>query len=305
MEIETLRIFREVAERRSFAAVARARDVDPSAISRSIAVLEDELGLRLLQRSTRAMALTEAGARYLSGVDVAIAALEQAQEAASLTRSTPTGTLRLTTSASFAEACLLPRLAAFRARFPQLELELVLSAENLDLVAEGIDLAIRLAPGAQGDLVASRLMATRYRVVASPDYLARCGAPRTPAALSASDCLRFSFPGFRSLWRFRRGRTVTEVPVRGSFLMSSGSALRLAALDGLGPALLADWLIGADLRTGRLVDLFPAFEVTATEFDTAAWLIYPSRAHLPLKLRVVIDFLREVFAAPARDSGGR
>ncbi len=128
--------------------------------------------------------------------------------------------------------------------------------------------------------------------MASPAYLEREGALRAPSNLRDRTCLRFALPEFRSRWLFRHAGVTEEIPVKGDIVISSVLALRAAALGGLGPALLADWLIGEDLAAGRLIDVFPAHEVTATSFDTAAWLLYPSRAYLPQKVRATVDFLR-------------
>ena len=162
-----------------------------------------------------------------------------------------------------------------------------------DLIADRIDLAIRLAPSYRGDVVGSKLFATRYRIAASPAYLAREGTPKKPGDLSDRSCLLFPLPGFRDRWLFRRGTALEEVPVQGNLILSTALALRSAALDGLGPVLLADWHLDDDIAQGRLVDLFPHHEVTATTFDTAAWLLYPSRNYLPHKVRATIEFLRK------------
>lgn len=195
-------------------------------------------------------------------------------------------------AAAFGHTCVVPLLSAFRKAFPRLELELILSDTNLDLVADRIDLAIRLAPSYRADVTGVKLMPTRYRVVASSAYLAREGTPKRPNDLGEHDCLRFTLPDYRSRWLFRRDDTVTEVPVRGRLLVSNALALRSAVLDGIGPALLGDWLINDDLAAGNLTDLFPDFEVAATSFDTAAWLLYPSRGYLPRRVRVAIDWFR-------------
>ena len=141
--------------------------------------------------------------------------------------------------------------------------------------------------------VAWAQLTTRYRVCASPDYLQRAGKPSLPADLAGHDCLMFTLAAFRNTWKFQtsEGR-LEEVAIDGHFSFSSALALKSAALQGMGPALLADWMTDEDVRAGRLIDLFPRYQVTATNFETAAWLIYPSRSFLPLKTRVMIDFLK-------------
>lgn len=292
MDVESLRLFVEVARRGSFAAVARDRDADPSSVSRAVAALEVELGLRLFQRSTRRLALTEAGALYLARVEAVADEVERAREEALAVSTGPVGRLRLTASVAFGQRCLVPLVPEFRASFPALGVELLLTDANLDLVAERVDLAVRLGPPIEAEVVGTKLSDTRYRVCAAPAYLARAGSLRVPDDLREHRCLLFTLPEFRSRWLFRRGGEVRAVPVSGDVIASSALALRDLALAGSGPALLADWLIGEDIGRGLLVDLFPRHQVTATSFDTAAWLLYPNRSFLPNKVRVAIDFLK-------------
>ena len=294
MDIDSLRICIEVARRGSFAAVARDRNLDPSSISRIISSLEENLGFRLFQRTTRRMALTLEGERYLGRITTVVEELDRAREEILTTKGKPAGTLRLTTSVAFGHIWLVPLLPQFRNRFPQLKLELRLSDTNLDLVSERIDLAIRLAPRITADLERIKLFDTRYRVCASPDYLHRAEALNNPSDLQRHRCLLFDLPGYRSLWMFRSGTGERqEVGVDGDIVISSALALRTCALAGLGPALLADWAIGDDLAAGRLQDVFPTYDVTATEFQTAAWLVYPSRSFLPQKVRTTVEFLQQ------------
>lgn len=293
METAQLRVFLDVIKRGGFAAVARDSNVDPSSISRAVASLESDLGTRLFQRTTRRLTLTEAGEALSTRVGPLMDELERAREEVTSIGSEPSGTLRLTASVAFGQICLVPILSAFRRAFPRLKLELLLTDTNLDLIADRIDLAIRLAPSYRGDVIGSRLFATRYRIVASPSYIAREGAPKTPPDLSARSCVLFPLPDFRDRWLFRRGTKLQEVPIQGNLVLSTALALRSAARDGLGPVLLADWHLHDDLAQGHLVDLFPHHEVTATTFATAAWLLYPSRSYLPHKVRATIEFLRK------------
>lgn len=297
MDIQSLRIVALVAKQGSFASAARVLGVDPSSVSRTVAGIEAALSLRLFQRNTRVLRITEEGDIYLRRLLPLLEELDHAREAASHARSSPSGVLRLTASVAFAHECIVPHLSAFGELYPELTMELLPSDAMLDIAAEGIDLAIRLAPAPEGDLVTTRLLRTRYLVCASPDYVARAGQPSDPHTLSELDCLRFALPAYRTRWRFRAlEEEPFEVPVGGRLIISNALSLRQAARDGLGPALLADWLVARDLEAGRLVSLFPDYECTATSFDTGAWAMYPSRSYLPRKVRVMIDFLRERLA---------
>ena len=305
MDIASLRLLLAVARAGSFAGAARALDIDPSSASRGVAALEAELGLRLFHRSTRRLAFTEIGAAYLPHAEAALAELEAGWEEASALGRGPSGTLRMTASLAFGQARLVPLLPAFRAAFPALRLELLLSDARLDLVAERIDLALRLGAREGAPGIGAKLFPTRHHVCASPGWLA-AHPLAVPADLAARDCLLFSLPAYRSRWLFRRaGASAAEtVAVRGALIVSSVLALREAALAGLGPALLPDWLIGEDLRAGRLVDPFPRHQVSAVDGETAAWLVYPSRAQQPAKVRAVIGFLRRALRPPGAAQAG-
>jgi DNA-binding transcriptional LysR family regulator len=292
MDTNTLAIFAEVARRGGFSAVARERGIDASSVSRAIASLESELGARLFQRTTRHLMLTEAGRIYLKRIAPVLTELESAREEIATVRSGPVGDLRLTASIAFGQVMLVPLLRDFTYRFPKLKLDLLLTDANVDLVAEGVDIAVRLAPSYRADVVGVRLFSTHYRVVASPAWIAANGMPGSPEALANTPCILLSLPEFRTRWLFRRNGKTVDVAVHGNLIISSVQALRQAAINGLGPALLADWMIGSDLAEQALVDVFPTHAVTATTFDTAAWLLYPTSKQLPFKVRAVMDFLR-------------
>jgi DNA-binding transcriptional LysR family regulator len=304
MDIEALRIFVHVARRGSFAVVARDRGTDPSSVSRTVASLEDELRVRLLQRSTRRMTLTEAGAKYLARIEPLLEELDQARDEALATSAKPIGTIRITASVAFGQKCIAPLLPKLRTAFPALGVDLLLSDTNLDLVSEGIDLAIRLGPSQDSALIGVKLFDTRYRVCASPAYLKDCRQHKRPLTaptdLVAHNCLLLNLPDYRSRWLFRDATgTVSAIVVHGDVVISNPLVLLTCTLDGMGPALLVDWLADEALANGSLVDLFPDYAVTATNFETAAWLLYPSRTYLPTKVRIVIDFLRKEFGLSA------
>ncbi len=293
MDVKQLQLFVETVRLGSFAAVARSEGVDPSSVSRRIASLEDRLGARLFQRTTRSLSLTEEGEAYWQHVEPLLEELARAEDAVQLQGGQPKGRLRLTSSVAFGQTKLVPLLGKFRGLYPDLKVELHMSDTNVDLISERMDLAVRLSAHLEGDLIATRLMTTRYRVCASPAYLERADKPLRPSDISRHDCLLFTLAAFRHTWKFQNpDGKLEEVPIDGHFSFSSALALKSAALQGMGPALLADWMTDDEVQSGELVDLFPLHHVTATNFETAAWLIYPSRSFLPLKTRVIIDFLK-------------
>lgn len=293
MDTVSLKTVLQVQRHGSIAGAARAMDMDPSSVSRIVATVEAGLGLRLFHRTTRPLSVTEEGQAYLRRVAPVLEELDAAAEAAKGARSLPTGLLRITASIAFSDKVLVPLLPVFQAQYPNITVDLHCSDTNLDLIEDGIDLAIRLAPAPQGDLVSSLLMPTHYKVVASPSFLDRSPPCSAPIDLTHLNCLRYALPGLRDTWLFRQAeRDAFGVAVTGSPLIANAIALRSAALSGMGVALLADWLIDHDLAAGRLVENFPEYQSTLSEFETAAWLLYPNRAYLPRKVRVMIDFLK-------------
>ncbi len=298
MDLQQLRTFVAVVNLGSFAAAARQLEVAPSVVTRAVAGLEQALGVLLMHRTTRKLALTESGALYFEQVRGLLAALDRASEEARASTGAVRGTVRLTASVAYGQAVIVPLLPALHERHPGLQIDLLLSDAVLDLAVERVDLALRLGASVAPGLVGVQLARVRYHVVASPAYLVRHGRPRTPADLALCDCLRFALTGFRTQWRFRassstsEGGAVQAVDVRGWLVLSNALALHRAALDGLGPALLPGWLVNGDLASGSLQDLFPQHEATATAFDSAVWLLYPTRDYLPIRVRAVADFLK-------------
>jgi DNA-binding transcriptional LysR family regulator len=293
MDLEHLRLFVEVARRGTFAAVARDHNLDPSSVSRTIFAIEAELGVRLFHRTTRRMTPSEAGEIYLARVEALVEEIDRARDETRAASGGPVGTLRLKAPVTFGQMRIAPLIGEFHSLYPDLKLEILLTDANLDLVSERIDLAIRLTPGVTADLVAVRLCYTPYRVCAAPQYVGRSHPLRFPQDVARHRCLLSTLPGYRSNWRFRdRKGTLSDVTVSGDLLVTSTLALREWALAGLGPVLLPGWFLARDIEAGRLIDCFPEHDVTATTFDTAAWLLYPTRAFLPQKTRVMADFLR-------------
>jgi DNA-binding transcriptional LysR family regulator len=305
MNLEDLETLLHTIRTGSFAAAARELRVDPSSVSRSVASLEAELGVRLFQRSTRRIALTEAGALFAQRIDPLLEELKQAREAAVDATGEPRGTLRVSVSNTFGLHRIVPLLPKFRREHPALTLELLLADAIVDLVAERVDLAVRSGALHDSSLIAIPLLRTRYRVVASPAWARdNVGRIRVPQDLERCECLSFALPGFRDRWMFgasERGPK-TAVAVKPRLLVTNGLALRECALAGMGAAPLPDWLIDDDVAAGRLADLFPDRHVSFVDAPTAIWLVYPSRSHVPAKVRVFIDFLRSAIGAAAESS---
>lgn len=297
MNTESLSIFVECVNRGNFAAVARDRNVDPATISRTIAALESELNLRLFQRDTRKISLTEAGKIYFERVEPLVEELNKARLLAADVNERPQGVLRICSPVSFAEHNITPLLPEFARLYPELRYELLWTDALLDLIAENIDVAIRVGPMPDSTLIAHKLCPMVAGVCAAPEYLEKHGRPREPQDLEQHRCLLLALPGFaRNNWKFtdRSGRQ-QEVSINEFMRTSNAMALKQCALAGMGIILQGRWIIGRELRAGTLVDLFPDYEVTAALDDAAAWALYPSRNYVPQKVRVFIDFLKQKF----------
>jgi DNA-binding transcriptional LysR family regulator len=293
MNLDNLVIFLDVVHRGSFASVSKARGLDPSAISRAIGTLEKELGIRLFQRSTRRNVLTDSGRIYFEKIRHLVEELRIANATLKERNAQPQGRLRLTASIAFGQTCILPHLRQFRAAYPNIALDLLFSDANVDLIGENIDIAIRLGPRLDVSYIGTQLRPVRYHVCASPDYVKQHPEITKPNDLSGLSCLLLDLPAYRDRWLFRKkSGPVKSVPVSGDLLFSNMLAIRDCALSGLGPALMADWLMERDLKKGTLIALFPDYRVTATDEETAAWLLYPNRSYLPAKTRVFIDFIK-------------
>lgn len=291
MELATLTIFVEVMRRRSFAAVARAQGVTPSSISRCIANLEEELGVRLFHRSTRSLEPTEAGMIYFERISPAVAELESAVQLVTDVNKEVKGTLRVTAATVYGEIAIVPLLPRLAATYPQLSIELLLTDTYLNLVEERIDVAIRLGTLQDSAYIAKRVCDMTFHVCASPEYLQRFGKPAAITEIENHECLLF--PRGNNLdWRFKHNKDgqVSRIAINGKYLITNSRAIRQCAIAGMGLALLPDWLVDDDIAAGRLVVLFPDY---AADDESAIWILYPSREYLPLKSRVFIDFLTE------------
>ncbi len=292
MDITTLKTFVQVMHEMSFSEVAKSHRVAPSSISRAIAKLEADLGVSLFHRNTRNLTATEAGNLYLQRIQPVLEELEAAGQLVSDVQQNPSGILRVTAATIYGQRYIVPLLKQFRRLYPELSIELILTDNFVDLVADRIDLAIRLGSLQESTYVARRLAPMAFYICASPDYLQQHGAPQQPSDLSQHECLLFPRQGENLNWTFRAGNgEQQEITIQGSCLITSSEAIRQCAVSGMGLALLPDWLVTEDIEAGRLTRLFETMEVTATDFNSAIWLVRPSGNYLPLKTRVFIDYL--------------
>ncbi|MAQ23347.1 MAG: LysR family transcriptional regulator [Pseudomonadales bacterium] len=297
MDTEILHIFIDVVHAGSFANAAKKRNQDPSSISRAIAALETQLDARLFHRTTRSITLTDAGRIYLARVAPICDELARAEDEIRSAQQQIKGRIRFSTSVAFGQTWIVPLLPELRQQYPDLEIDMNLSDRNLDIIDERLDFAIRLNKVSDNRFIRSRLKDTKYRVCASPDYIKNNSRIGSPEQLSDHQLIVFDLPNYKDKWRFKCGRKkIKVIDVYGQITLSNALAIRDCTLQGLGISLLADWLVDNDIASGKLINLFPEHEVSAEDFDSGIWVIYPERAFLPTKTRVTIDFIRAKLA---------
>jgi len=300
-----MRLFARVVEAGSFSEAGRRLGLAPSSISRQISTLEDTLGARLMNRTTRKLNLTEAGQLYYQHVSRILADIEEANLAISQLERAPRGTLRLNVPVVFGRLHIAPALPAFLARYPEVTIDLTMTDNFVDLVEEGADLAIRIADLKDSSLIARKLAPSRRVICASPAYFERWGMPEKPEDLTRHNCLTYKFtPGSRQVWRLKGPDRVCEVKVSGNLQSNNAEALYAAAREGLGLCMLATWNVGEDIRRGALRTIFPEFEVSPTDLDISVYAVYPQNRHLSAKVRAFVDFLVERFRSPVYWEGG-
>lgn len=292
-DLDTMRGFVAVARRLSFRIAADELAIDPTVLSRKITRLEARLGVRLLQRTTRKVTLTEAGAVYFQRCDDLLSRMADAEAEVSRYASGPTGTLRLGLPNLFGQHHIAPLIPEFMARYPDLRIELSFSDRMVDLVDLQMDAAVRIGIlDAVGDMRVRKLAPNRRLICASPGYLQHHGEPQEPADLSSHRILHFSPLLEGNTWRLLRGRREIEVPINPVLASDNVEALRLAAVAGQGIAVLATFVAGADLATGRLIPILPEWHPPETTIS----LVYPNAPFTPQKVRALSAFLAEKFA---------
>lgn len=293
MNLGALEIFIEVMNAKSFTKVAKNRNVAPSSISRTISNIENELGIRLFQRTTRTISPTEAGQTYFLKILPLLNDLKQASENAIDIEQSPQGKLRITSSVSFGHHVVIPLLNEFMEAYPEITLDYVLTDRTVDIISEKIDVAIRHGTLEDSSLIASKLLETQYRLVASPDYITKHDSIEKLDSIACHELLVFDIPQFRSNWTFqKKGHKPKDIAVNSRYIISNALSLRALTLQGAGIGILANWLVDNDIRDGKLIHLFPEHIVTINNYDRAIHLVTPSRSYLPKRTRVFIDFLK-------------
>ncbi len=282
----SLRLFLRIAALGSVSAAAQDLSLSPASASARLAKLEETIGFRLFNRTTRAVSLTTDGDAFLPYAQQIIETLETGLSAVKGEGAAAEGLLRITMPGSFGRMYIIPTLADFHARYPRVSLDLRLSDAVLDVVEGAYDLIIRNAPLVDSRLIMRKLASDRRLLVASPAYLEQYGSPTTPDDLLGHQCVSLAE---YTKWKFENEQTIT-VPL--SFVVNDGEALRTMLEQGMGIGIKSLWNASASLKSGRLVEVMPEFPLAV---DVAIWLLYPSRRIIAPKVHAMIDFLLERF----------
>jgi DNA-binding transcriptional LysR family regulator len=298
--LDGIAAFARVVDSGSFSAAAHRLGISKSAVSAHVQRLEERLGIRLLNRTTRRLSVTEAGAAYYRHCARILAEAETAEQMATALQREPRGTLRISAPDSFGSIHVAPAVPAFLKRYPELSLDIALSPAHVNLVDEGLDLAIRIGVLEDSPLVVRKLAPSRLVVCAAPAYLRERGQPREPGDLAKHNCLCTSLLPWGDEWRLTGKRSEVRVAVGGSFRSNSAEMLRAAALDGIGIALLPAWAVAEPLRAGALRRVLDPWEPPASTIYAA----YPGNRLMSMKVRAFVDHLARCFGrTPYWDNG--
>jgi DNA-binding transcriptional LysR family regulator len=286
-----LDIFARVVTAGSMSAAGRELGLSPPVVSKRIKSLEERLGTRLLQRTTRQLALTESGKGFYERVVTILASVDEAEAWVSRRAAAARGILKVSAPTSFGRMHIAPHLVDFLRAYPEITIDLSLSDQFVDIVAEGFDLAVRIADLADSSLVAKRLAPNHRVLCATPDYLKAHGAPQTLADLSRHQLLLHN----ADHWRLEGPTGPAAVKVESALRTNSSEVIREAVLAGIGIALRSTWDVGPEIDSGKLVIVLPEWQASNR---VAVHAVYPSRRHLAHKVRVFMDFLGERFGQP-------
>jgi DNA-binding transcriptional LysR family regulator len=290
-QFKQISTFVEVVAKGSLSAAARAEGIAPAMIGRRLDALEERLGVKLLQRTTRKIALTDEGSAFLDDCQRILADLESAEAAVSERSAKASGQLVITAPAGFGRQHIAPLLPSFLAEHRNVNLVLHLNDRVVDLIGEGIDVAIRIAELSDSNLIGVKLAANKRVVVASPAYLKRHGAPQSLDDLSRHNCLAFTSDGSQRGWVFRVGGKNVTLRVGGNMVCNDGEVLHHWALAGKGLAWRSMWEVGAAIEAGELVTVLDEFAAPGNDI----YAVFTQRRHLPLRIRAFVDFLRNAF----------
>jgi len=292
--LDTVRIFVITLQTGSLSAAGRSLGLSPATISRRISALEEELGVQLLDRSSRRLTATESGHIFHQRAEAILEDMAQAEDAARYTRAAPDGRLRVHSRTLVGIQLIAPLLHRFSAQYPDLTIDLHLSEEPVNLIEQNYDVDLRIGKLEDSSYVMRKLGAGERVLVASPAYVASHTPITVPEDLQTGhNCLTYRKAQEPTFWRYLQGDRVRELKINGTVHANNGEVLRRAALSGLGLALLADWSVNEDIQAGRLVRLLSGYRLTNSTFDNGVYALFRHTRMLPQKVRVFVDFLAE------------
>ncbi len=287
--ITDLEIFARVARTGNMSAAGREMGLSPAVISKRVSLLEDRLGARLFQRTTRQLTLTETGEGYFKRVVDILSLVEEAEDFVSRRNTKPRGILKVSVPTSFARQHITPHLASFLIRYADIELDLHLSDTYVDIIRDGYDLAIRIGELQDSSLVARKLASDTRILCAAPSYLAKSGSPKFAADLENHNCLS---AGHQDTWQLESPSGPKVVRITSNLRTNSSDFVREALISGLGIGLRATWDVGPDIEAGTLERVLPDHQGAA---NSAIYAVYPSRDFMPAKVNVFIEHLAEIY----------
>ncbi|MEO9899302.1 LysR family transcriptional regulator [Nisaea sp.] len=289
--LTAMKVFCSVVENDSLAGASRTLNVSPSVVSKQLSGLEDRLGVRLLNRTTRRVSLTEVGSAYYERCKRILADVDEAEIAVSQAHSAPRGLLKVTAPTTFAHRHVAPHLPEFLDRYPEVEVQLLVNDRVVDLVDEGIDLAIRIAQLKDSSLIARKLAVNHRMIVASPDYLKKWGQPETPDQLNDHSLITYAPGNPINDWHFMVDNQQKILRAKGTLAMNNGDSVLQTVLSGGGLAMLAAFMAGEHVKSGKLVTLLEDY----VREDVPIYAVYPSGRHLSPKVRAFVDFLVDLY----------
>ena len=292
-----MRLFARVVETGGFSAAGRQVGLNASSVSRQVGHLEDALGTRLLNRSTRNIGLTEAGRIYYERASRIIADVDEANAAVSELNEAPRGTLRLNVPVVFGRRYVAPHMREFLETHRELRVELNVTDHYVDLIEEGADLAIRIGGPSQSSYIVRKLAAIDRVVCASPEYFARHGRPGHPDELAEHNCIVYRHHPGEVVWELIGEDGTFEVPVSGNFASNNAGAIAAAMEAGLGVALLPIWLVGREIQQGKAEIVLRDYYAHPSGFADEVYAIFPHARNLSAKVRACVDFLAQKFRA--------
>ena len=294
--VQTLRSFVSAVQQGSLSGAGRLLGSSPASISRHITSLEEQLGTQLLKRSSRALALTEAGGLYYAQVEQILQQLAEANRSVTQLQTKPEGVLRVHTRMLVGQLIILPHLHEFMAQYPDIRIDIVLSNNIAPVMDQGVDVDIRIGKLEDSSLIARKLTGSERVAVATRAYLKDRPPIYSPQDLRDHNCLTYRINLGTTVWRFMDAeKRIDEVPVRGSVQTDFGYALVVLAKADVGIALLPDWAVHRELADGQLVRLLPGYKVSHVDFENGVYAVFPASRQTSFKLRLFVDFLAQVF----------